>query len=198
MSAASDYLEVELRKGLFRTTTIGTRANTTAYSLGDRVYAATFDGNIYECISAGTTGGSPPTFNTALGDSTTDGSVTWMTLKPGVPKRPIYVALFTTAITDTGVGASEVSGGSYARVAVPPSDANWSAPDATGGLTDNVNAITFPTPSATWGAITHFALFDRLTGGNPLIVAALSTPKTVNNGDPAPVFNAGALDITIA
>lgn len=197
MSALSDFLEVEIRKAIFRTTTIGTRANSTAYSLGDRVFAASFDGNIYECISAGTSGGSPPTFNTNLGDSTTDGTVTWLTLKPGLPKRPIYVALFTAAPNDAG-GGTEVSGGSYARVAVAPADANWSAPDATGGLTDNVNAITFPTPTASWGSITHVGLFDRPTGGNLLFHGALATAKTVNNGDPAPVYNAGALDITLA
>lgn len=198
MSAASDYLEVELRKAIFRTSTYTQRANSTAYSVGDRVYAASFDGNFYECIQAGTSGGSPPTFNTALGDTTTDGTVTWLTVKPGLPKRPLYVALFTAVGAPEAGTVTEVAGGSYARVAVPPLDANWSAPDATGGLTDNVSAVTFPTPSASWGVITHFGFFDRLTGGNLLIHGALAASKTVNNGDPAPVFNAGALDVTIA
>lgn len=91
-----------------------------------------------------------------------------------------------------------MSGGAYARVAVAPADANWSAPDATGGLTDNVAAIAFPTPTANWGQVTHFAIFDRPTGGNQLIWGALTTPKTINNGDPAPSFPIGALDITLA
>lgn len=197
MSQMSDYLEAELRKALFRTTPWTARANSTAYSVGDRVYAATFDGNIYECITAGTSAAAPPAFNTNLGDSTTDGTVTWLTLKMGLPKRPVYVALLTAAPSDAG-GGTEVSGGSYARVAVAPADANWSAPDATGGLTDNVAAITFPAPTANWGSISHFAIYDRPTGGNPSIWGALSTPKTVNNGDPAPSFPVGALDITFA
>lgn len=197
MSQMSDYLEVEIRKAMFRTSPWTQRANSTAYAVGDRVYAATFDGNIYECITAGTSAAAPPTFNTNLGDTTTDGTVTWLTLKMGLPKRPVYVALFTAAPSDAG-GGTEVSGGSYARVAVAPADANWSAPDATGGLTDNVAAITFPTPTANWGQVTYFAIFDRATGGNMLIWGALTQAKTINNGDPAPSFPIGALDITLA
>lgn len=197
MSQMTDYLETELRKALYRTTVWTQRANSQAYSLGDRVYSATFDGNIYECISAGTSGGAPPTFNTNLGDTTVDGTVTWLTLKLGLPKRPIYIALFTAAPSDAG-GGTEVSGGNYARVAYAPSDANWTAPDGTGGLTDNAAAITFPAPNANWGSITHFATFDRPTGGNMNKWGALTTPKTVNNGDPAPSFPIGSLDITFA
>lgn len=105
----------------------------------------------------------------------------------------LNVALYTAAPSDAG-GGTEVSGGGYARVNVPPLDANWSAASATDGVTDNVADITFPTPSGNWGTITHFAIFDQ--GVNMLIWGALTTAKTVNNGDPAPKFVAGALDIT--
>ncbi len=197
MSALSDYLEGELRKAIFRTTTVTVRANSTAYAVGDRVMLGTSDLNIYECITAGTSAASPPAFNTNLGDTTTDGTVVWLTLKQGLPKRPLYVALFTTATDDAG-GGTEVSGGGYARVAYFPSDANWTAPDATGGLTDNAAEIVFPAPTANWGTISHLAIHDRPTGGNRLFHGALTTPKTVNNGDPAPKFTIGALDITFA
>lgn len=136
MSAMSDYLEVELRKHIFRT-----------------------------------------------------GSFT----KP----TGLYIALLTAAPSDAG-GGTEVTGGSYARVNLAPGDANWTAPDSTGGLTDNAVAITFPTPTANWGSITHFAIFDAASAGNMLFWGALTTPKTVNNGDPAPSFPVGALDITFA
>ncbi len=109
----------------------------------------------------------------------------------------LYVALFTAAPSDAG-GGTEVSGGSYARVNLPPLDTNWSAPDGTGGLTDNLAAITFPAPSANWGSITHFAIFDAASAGNMLLWGALTTPKTVNNGDPAPSFPIGSLDVTFA
>jgi hypothetical protein len=197
MSAMTDYLEVELRKALFRTSPVSVRANSTAYAVGDRVMLGTTDLNVYECITAGTSASSPPTFNTNIGDTTVDGGVTWLTLKQGYPKRPLYVALFTAAPSDAG-GGTEVSGGGYARVAVQPLDANWTAASPTDGLTDNAADIVFPAPTANWGSISHFAIFDRASGGNMLLHGALTTAKTVNNGDPAPKFVAGALDITFA
>lgn len=109
----------------------------------------------------------------------------------------LYVALFTANPTDAG-GGTEVNGGSYARVQRDPLDANWTAASATDGLTDNAAAITFPTPTANWGTITGFGIFDAATLGNLLIWGALAVQKTVNNGDPAPSFAAGALDITFA
>lgn len=197
MSALSDYAEVEVRKGMFRTSTVTVRANSTAYALGDRVMLGTSDLNVYEVITAGSSAAVPPAFNTNIGDTTVDGTVTFLTLKQGMPKRPLYAALFTAAPSDSG-GGTEVSGGSYARVAVQPLDANWTAVSATDGLTDNAADIIFPAPTANWGSVTHLGIFDRLTGGNLMFHGALATAKTVNNGDPAPKFSTGALDVTFA
>ena len=109
----------------------------------------------------------------------------------------LYVALFTAAPNDAG-GGTEVSGGSYARVAAGPLDATWAAPAAGDGVTSNVGDITFPAPTANWGSVTHFGIFDAITAGNLLIHGALTAAKTVNNGDPAPKFTAGDLQITFA
>lgn len=117
----------------------------------------------------------------------------------------LYVGLFTTATDDTG-GGTEVTGGSYARVSVTCNLTNWNATQGgtgssnsgTGGLIDNAVEFTFPAPTGDWGSITHFALFDAASGGNMIIHDSLTTSKTVNNGDPAPKFTAGALDITFA
>lgn len=109
----------------------------------------------------------------------------------------LAVALFTAAPSDAG-GGTEVTGGSYARVQRDPLDANWTAASGTDGLTDNAAAITFPAPTANWGSITHFGIFDATAAGNLLFHGALTTPKTVNSGDPAPSFAIGALDITFA
>lgn len=136
MSAMTDFLEVELRKHVFRT-----------------------------------------------------GSYT----KPTV----LAVALYTAAPGEAG-GGTEVTGGSYARVQRDPLDANWTAVSATDGLTDNAVDLTYPAPTANWGTVTHFAILDATTAGNMLIYGALTTAKTVNNGDPAPKFLAGALDVTFA
>jgi hypothetical protein len=136
MSAMSDYLEVEIRKHIFRT-----------------------------------------------------GSFT----KPTV----LAIGLFTVAPSDAG-GGTEVSGGNYARVQRDPLDANWTAPDGTGGVTKNAAAVTFPAPNADWGQVVAFGIFDNTSGGNLLIHASLTTPKTVNNGDPAPSFPIDALVVTFA
>lgn len=116
-----------------------------------------------------------------------------------------YVALLTAAPSDAG-GGTEVTGGSYARVAVTSALANWAgtqsagsttASSGTGGTTSNNGAITFPAPTANWGVITHFGLYDASTSGNLLIWGALTASKTVNNGDAAPSFPAAALTFQI-
>jgi hypothetical protein len=117
----------------------------------------------------------------------------------------LAVALYTAAPGETG-GGTEVTGGSYARVSNNPLNTNWNATQGgtsgdssgTGGLTANAGILTFPTPSANWGSITHFAILDNTSGGNFIIYGALTTPKTVNNGDPAPTFAAAALTVTVA
>lgn len=103
----------------------------------------------------------------------------------------VYVALFT-AVTDAEAGTgTEVSGGSYARLA-----AAFDAP--ANGATANTGVLTFPQATAAWGTVTHAAIFDALTGGNALtIIKALAVSKTVADGDTFR-FLAGDLDFSIA
>lgn len=119
-----------------------------------------------------------------------------------------YVALDTTAGSAQACG-TEVSGGAYGRVPVTSSLANWAGTQGAGtttassnssgstGTTSNNNAITFAAPTANWGTIVGFCVFDATSGGNLLLYAPLTTPKTVNSGDAAPSFAAGALTFTI-
>ncbi len=107
-----------------------------------------------------------------------------------------YVGLSTSACSDASIG-TEVSGGSYARVAVTSSGTNWTGPSAGNGTISNTNAVTFPAPTANWGSVTHWFVSDASTAGNMIICAALTTGKTINNGDAAPSFGAGALTIQI-
>lgn len=115
------------------------------------------------------------------------------------PPSTVYFALLTAAPSDTG-GGTEVTGGAYARVAVTTSLANFAgtqsagsttASSGTGGTTSNNSTITFPAPTANWGTVTHVAIYDASTSGNLLIYTALTTSKTINNGDTAPSFAAG-------
>ena len=99
----------------------------------------------------------------------------------------IFVALFTTA-TDDAAGGTEVTGGSYARTSVA-----FNAPSA--GTVDNSATVTFPTATASWGTVTHMALYDASSGGNRLYHGALTTSKTVDNGD---VFTFPASNLTVS
>lgn len=117
----------------------------------------------------------------------------------------LYVGLLTAAPSDSG-GGTEATGGSYARVAVTSSLANWAgtqsagstvASSGTGGQTSNNTAITFPTPSATWGTVTHFGIYDAASGGNLLFWGALTISKTINQADTV-TFPAASLSITFA
>jgi len=102
----------------------------------------------------------------------------------------VYVALFT-AVSDAEAGTgTEVTGGSYARTAV-----TFGAPS--NGVSTN-STVTFPTATASWGTVTHFAVFDAATSGNALTaIKALSASKAVGDGDTAS-FASAALSLTLA
>lgn len=123
--------------------------------------------------------------------------VNWMrgTTFPAVPAN-LYVSLHTADVTDAGTG-TEVSGGSYARVAVATAVGSWDATSGTDGFTENTGAITFPTASGSWGTITHFGIWDAVSGGNLIFHGALTASKTVGSGDTVS-FPAESLEITIA
>lgn len=104
-----------------------------------------------------------------------------------------YLALFTVAPTDAG-GGTEVSGGSYARVAIA---SNLAAATGTAPtLVTNSSQIAFATASASWGTVVAFGVMDALTVGNMLWWGDLTASKAVGSGDTL-VFNAGELDFTL-
>ncbi|HET8777997.1 MAG TPA: hypothetical protein VFN76_10090 [Candidatus Limnocylindria bacterium] len=129
--------------------------------------------------------------------NTFEGRVYDWLFRPGqAVTRPsaIYVALFT-AVTDAEAGTgTEVAGGSYARVDVTSA---FGAP--TDGAGSNTSAITFPAPTGNWGTVTHFAIMDASSGGAAVTaLKALAAPRVINNGDAAPSFAIGDLDLAIA
>lgn len=117
----------------------------------------------------------------------------------------LYVALFTATPSDAG-GGTEVSAGGYARVSVAKTLAAWAgtqgagtttASSGTSGQTSNNATITFGAPTANWGTVTSWAIMDASTAGNMVCWGPLTVNKTINNGDAAPSFAAGALTYTI-
>lgn len=117
----------------------------------------------------------------------------------------LYVGLDTGSCTEAG-GGTEVSGGSYARVAVTASLANWAgtqsagsttASSGTSGTTSNNGVITFPAPTANWGSVVSFRVWDAASSGNAWLCQTLTIAKTINNGDAAPSFSAGTLTVQV-
>lgn len=102
----------------------------------------------------------------------------------------LYVALFTTATTDAG-GGTEVSttGTAYARQTFTMT--------TTGDTSTTAAAIEFPTATASWGTITHMAIYDAATAGNMLAHGALTASKAISTDDVFR-FDAGEIDITLA
>ncbi len=100
----------------------------------------------------------------------------------------VYLALFTTAPSDTGGGA-EVTGGGYARQAVA-----FGA--ASGGVISNTAIESFTATGANFGTVTAVAIFDALTTGNMLAWKVLSASAVVNDGDTIS-FAIGAITVTL-
>ena len=109
------------------------------------------------------------------------------------PPATLYLAVFTAAPTDAG-GGTEVSGGSYARLAVTNEATNF--PAAVAGAKSNGVALTMVTASASWGTIVAYALFDASSAGNMIGWADLTSSVLINNGDTLR-FAAGALTYSL-
>ncbi len=97
----------------------------------------------------------------------------------------VYVSLHTADPGETG--ASEVSGGSYARQACA-FDA------AASGATANSALETFSSMPAV--TVTHAGLWDAASSGNFLMGGALATSKVLNSGDTFEIA-IGDLDVTL-
>ena len=99
-----------------------------------------------------------------------------------------YVGLFTADPTDTGSGATEITGNNYSRVS-----ATFSVSGATATTTA---AVEFAAATGSWGTISHIGIFDASSGGNLIAHSALSASKAIGTGD---VFRipTGDLDITL-
>jgi hypothetical protein len=213
MSALSNYLENSIVDWLLRgqaftppatvyvallTCTKGVRANSAAYALNDTLVLTANDGKLhyYKCTTAGTTAAAQSTlYPGAFNEVITDGTAVMTEQNAGL---------------EAGTAQVEVTGGSYARVAVSSSLANWAGTQAaastvasTGvnGTTSNNGAITFPAPTANWASgsmqVWGITLYDAASAGNPIMYSALAAPKTINSGDPAPLISAAQLAFQI-
>jgi len=103
----------------------------------------------------------------------------------------IFIGLYTATPNDAG-GGTEVSGGAYARQSTGASD--WDP--AAGGSKANSSVVTFPDATADWGVVTHFGIFDAVSGGNLMGYGSLTSSRDVKDGDIIK-FTAGNLTVSL-
>ena len=116
---------------------------------------------------------------------------------PTIPAA-VFISLHTADPLDAGTGAEvSTTGTAYARASVTRAVGAFAAPTDNAGSqqTSNSAAITYATATANWGTVTHVGVQDAVTAGNLLYSAALTTSRTINNGDVTPSFAIGALTV---
>ncbi len=120
---------------------------------------------------------------------------------PSSPAGILWIGLSTADAANDGSSNAEPSGGSYARVSVDADDWN-AATDADPAVSDNANAVTFPTATADWAGgadLTHYTVWNHATDTNEAAFVAcglLGTAKPVLTDDTAEL-EAGDLNIQL-
>lgn len=95
-------------------------------------------------------------------------------LSAGFAQPTLYLALSTADPTEDGSGLAEPAAGAYARVVTAGTD--WSR---TANVVENANELSFPQATASWGTLTHAAIYDAATGGNLIAYGPLGTAKAI-------------------
>lgn len=166
----------------------------TAMTTSSYVVPNTYNGKLYKCTTAGTTGSSEPTWPLTNAGTVVDGTVTWTEQ--------------TTAMA-AGTFPPEISGSSYARVSITSSLNNWAGTQGPGSIlassgasavTSNNNPVTWPTPTGDWtpaggdqAAAGVVILSDASTSGNVWVYGVMSNVQVILNGNAAPSAAAAAL-----
>lgn len=108
------------------------------------------------------------------------------------PPATYYFGLSTTTINIDGTGATEPSGGAYARVGLTNNKTNWG--NASNASLTNSAAVQFTESTASWGTITYVFLSDASTSGNIYWFDALSPARTVASATTV-LFAIGAITV---
>lgn len=110
----------------------------------------------------------------------------------------LYFSLHTSDPGESGV-TGEVSGGSYARASVANNNTNFPDCSLSGEpAKSNGTTISFPTASAAWGTITHWAIYDHATNStNMLAHGSFASTRAIISGD-SPRYAAGAFPLSMS
>jgi len=116
------------------------------------------------------------------------------------PADTLYLALFTsddsTGATldnlEAGTLTNEVSGFGYSRETIAFGAASSGTSQGPTG-----SAVTFTASGGSFGEVTHIAIMDASSSGNVFFAGALSTAKTVDDGDSLQ-FAVSSISITMS
>ena len=114
----------------------------------------------------------------------------------GTGQPVLYLGLLKAAPGFDGTGGNEVSGGNYSRKTLAGTDWNNASTSNSATTLTLAAALTFATPSADWGIITHVGVFSASSSGNLLDVCELTTSVNVTSGN-APIIAAGEAGVVI-
>jgi hypothetical protein len=157
-----------------------------AYTTSDYVIPTTPNGRVYRVTTAGTSGGTEPTWPTTAAGTVTDGGTLVWTEQSNAMESGTFNQVSTSVWTN------------YARVSRTNNTTNF--PNATGSALatkNNGTVIDFGTATVSGTIqVVGWVSFDAASAGNAFNFAMLSTPKVINNGDPVS-FAANALGITL-
>lgn len=112
----------------------------------------------------------------------------------------VYLALFTSDPSDAASG-NEVIDSAYIRQDMAKGDtisSGWTAPAPSGDgmAVSNAKVIQFPPVADGTITVTHYGLFDALTGGNLLYHGSFTVAKTLEINDVLSV-DIGGLQVII-
>lgn len=99
----------------------------TAYTIGDTVKPTTENGYIYKCTSAGTSDSSEPSWPTTIGNTVTDGGVTWECWSVNVSESEVSDGFGYTADGATLSNVSVTKDTSNTRVEINADNPSWTA-----------------------------------------------------------------------
>jgi len=112
----------------------------------------------------------------------------------------VYLSLSEADLTEDASGNDEPDGtGSYARALIEPADMGAGV-EADPATITNVAAIEFAESTAAWqsgaGALTHWGIWDALSGGNCVLHGDLTISRVVDAAGITLKIPIGDLDIS--
>lgn len=106
---------------------------------------------------------------------------------PWTMPTTVYLGLATANPDDASL--TEISGNGYARQAI-----TFGAAASRAAANSSTNAFT--ASGGGWGTITHYGIFDALTGGNLIHYGALATSKTISGSGDSLSIAAGQIVVS--